>query len=122
MGKSGSTNDHVRCDASQTRCVDWKTFHGRVVSYLQGKHPVWTAKHVARETGISSATIAKWLNAGCAPSMAHVGALAAVYKLDFLAAVFIEVTDLEFAAASQRLATARAQSAALAVIVEEMQP
>jgi transcriptional regulator with XRE-family HTH domain len=121
MGKSGPTNDHVRLAANQVRSIGGKTFSCRVIDYLQRKHPVWTAKHVARETGVSSATVAKWLNAGCAPSMAHVGALAAAYKLDFLAAVFVEVTDLEFAAASQRLATARAQSAALAVIVEEMQ-
>lgn len=121
MGKSGRTNGQVRLSSNQVRSSDGKTFSGRVIDYLQRRHPLWTAKYVARDTGISSATVAKWLNAGCAPSMAHVGALAAAYKLDFLAAVFVEVTDLEFAVASKRLAAARAQSAALAVIVEEMQ-
>ena len=76
---------------------------------------------VARDTGVSAATVAKWLNAGCAPSMAHISALAVAYKLDFLASVFVEVTELEFHAATDRLAAAQAQSAALAVIVEEMQ-
>ena len=121
MGKSGPTNHQVRFNGSQVRAIDGKTFSSRVVDYLQRRHPMWTAKLVARDTGVSAATVAKWINAGSAPSMAHVSALAVAYKLDFLAAVFIEVTDLEFAVASKRLASARAQSAALAVIVEELQ-
>ncbi len=106
MGKSGGRVDSIARS-------DGTVVHERVIAFLRAQHPVWTAKRVAADTGISPATITKWMDRGSAPSLAHVWRLGCAYGLDFLAAVYVEVDAVEAARRADELAALEARVAAL---------
>jgi hypothetical protein len=58
----------------------------RVAAFLRARHPQRTADNVAAETGLKSATIAKWLERESAPNGVAMLVLVAVYGPDFLGA------------------------------------
>lgn len=60
----------------------------RVVSFLRSIHPVKTTESVAAETGISSSTVAKWLERSSVPGGLAILRLAAAYGPEFLVAVY----------------------------------
>ncbi len=104
--KSGGSIDQV---ARQ----DGTIVHERVIAFLRVQHPIWTAKGVARRTGISPATVTKWLDRGSAPSGGHLWRLGVVYGIAFVAAVYVEVDGVEAAARAERLIILEAEIAAL---------
>lgn len=59
----------------------------RLNDFLRAKHPVKTAEHVAADTGIAAATIARWLDRGSAPSAWALLALVGAYDAEVMCAV-----------------------------------
>ena len=60
---------------------------GRVSAFLRRLYPCRTADQVAADTGIKSATVAKWLERESAPNGSAMLILIACYGPDFLGAV-----------------------------------
>lgn len=60
----------------------------RINAFLRSQHPYFTAKQVSAKTGISPATVSKWLERNSAPSCMHMGRLYFAYGIDFFAAAF----------------------------------
>lgn len=59
----------------------------RISSFLRAKHPVKTAENVAADTGISPATVARWLDRGSAPSIPQLGKLVGAYDAEVLCVI-----------------------------------
>lgn len=106
MGKSDySIESTVRSDGTVVQ--------ERVIAFMRARYPVWTAKRVAADTGISPGTIIKWLDRGSAPSAAHMWRLGCAYGLSFLAAIYVEVDAVEAARLADEVAALEARVAAL---------
>lgn len=83
----------------------------RVAAYLRRLYPQRTADNVAADTGLNSATIAKWLERESAPGGIAMLVLVAIYGPDFLGAVMEKAPA--WLDASQRLSEASALAAEL---------
>ena len=59
----------------------------RVVAFLKQRHPLGTAKCVAREIAVPRDTVAKWIERGSAPNAEALLRLIQVYKTDLLIAL-----------------------------------
>ena len=113
MGQSGPSKVHDCSPSIHIVAGAGTIVLPRIIAYLQRRHPVWTAKRVSADTGIPAATITKWLNRGSAPSAGHMFSLGVAYRLDFMAAVFVEVDELEVVARAKRIADLEAETARL---------
>lgn len=91
----------------------------RIVAFLRRIHPAKTAECVAAETGISSNTVAKWLDRGSGPSTWATFRLIAAYGPEFACAVMTSPPDwLSAAARAEEQRRLRAQMAALQAKLE----
>ena len=86
----------------------------RVVAFIRARHPGKTADNVAAETGVSAASVAKWLERGNAPNAVAMLMLIAAYGPEFLASVVPHAPNwLSAAARAEQLAAIDAEFASL---------
>lgn len=60
----------------------------RVIDFLRNAHPLKTSENVAAETGMSAATISKWMERKSVPGGLAIMRLIAAYGPEFLVAAF----------------------------------
>ena len=106
MGQSGSTK-------GQFESPDTRTVAARVNGFLRALFPRDTAKQVAAATGLSPATVAKWLARSSAPSAAALIACTVAFGPAFLSAICPGLAWAEVALSlTRRDALVRAMAAA----------
>ncbi len=88
---SQASGNDMRQSGLQKRLVgarDATIVADRINAFLRHQHPYFTSKQVSAKTGISPATVSKWLERNSAPSAVHIGSLFMAYGWDFLAAAW----------------------------------
>lgn len=96
------------------------TIGERVMAFGRRQHPLGTAARMSDDTfratrgrGIPAETIASWGKRGSDPKPAHLLTLRRTYGWAFICEIFLEVDDVEMAAAERAVIEANARLAAL---------
>ena len=108
MGKSGQ-------ELGTFGHSDDRTFAERVAHFLRSQHPTKTAQCVSHEIGLSTGTVRKWLELGCAPNGRAVALLMRRYRGAFLWAVFPDGDDEWFAELAREEELARLEERAATI-------
>ncbi len=121
---SQASGNDMRQSGLQKRLVgarDATIVADRINAFLRHQHPYFTSKQVSAKTGISPATVSKWLERNSAPSCVHMGRLYFAYGIDFFAAAF-PCPSLERAALVEQQAKLEAEAKRIKARISECRP
>ena len=92
-----------------------RTFAERVADFLRAQHPQKTAQSVQAATGLSAATVRKWLEQGNTPSGEAMLALSKSYGPELLCAAYPEDQDAWFFEVARQQEQARLEAQAATI-------
>ena len=108
MGKSGQ-------EQGPRGQIHARTFAERVAEFLRIQHPQKTAQHVEGKTGLSAATVRKWLEQGNTPNGEAMLALSKSYGPLFLCAAYPDDQDAWFFEVARQQEQARLEAQAATI-------